>query len=97
MVRSQWTGPLSQAQQPPLAPVRVAAPILAIASKRESPDGETAERLEAWAELTRGGFELAEVDEGHMEAMTSEQLRPLLSTAWTPTMHKAALEASLPH
>lgn len=47
----------------------LACPIMAIAASRESPMGETAERMQAWRSLTSADFRLASVDADHHDIL----------------------------
>lgn len=77
------------------AHAKLPAPILAISSTRETPQGETRVKVERWAELTTGAFRLDAVDCDHMAMpndercvqMTLEFLKPAIdeSRAADPT------------
>ena len=51
------------------AAAKVSAPIYGVASKQETAEGETADKMESWAKLTSSTFEMLarDVDAAHMD------------------------------
>jgi surfactin synthase thioesterase subunit len=57
----------------------IAAPIVGVASMSEEPTGETAEKMESWAGLTSGGFELHRLQGvDHMDLIGFERTHPIV-------------------
>ena len=76
---------------------KVTAPILAIAASKEPATGETAERMQSWAEVTTGIFQgPVTLDDTHMGVLGSLELVPLLKEAWLPTLRQGKLDDRLP-
>ena len=79
----------------PLPLAQVVAPILCICSGREPPQGETAEKMQAWAELTTARMELVVVDETHMGAIGSKALLSRLPDVWRASLLRGMREDHL--
>lgn len=67
------------------AAARVSAPIFGVASKLETAQGETADKMEGWAQLTASSFELTrDVDAKHMDLPAHPKTIDAVLAALTP-------------
>jgi len=92
-LRQQFFSQIPLSRRPPEK--KVLAPVLGIVSAQEPAHGETAERMQGWAEVTTGGFELVTVPESHLGALSSNRLPALLVAAWEPILRRGGKEDNI--